>query len=284
MENDELAGEIEALNATYGEHTLRAGAAQNVFVLALPNVDVKLNIVFPENYPQAPPSIISTESTGDSLPKGYGAHVLTLGRRILGAAFEPGQICLYELVEALSEEVNSEGFNHAAQDCVDGDANTERPVAAAEADNVRPLPKFFISETVSEKKSVFIAQACAVTSPTDARRFLNSLVASDRKLQKSTHNISAYRIRSDLPPSSTGPELTYQDCDDDGEDAAGGRLLHLLQMIDAWNVLVVVSRWYGGVKLGPDRFRIINQVARDALVVGGWVKDVENKKGGKKGK
>lgn len=31
-----------------------------------------------------------------------------------------------------------------------------------------------------------------------------------------------------------------KDSDDDGEAAAGGRLLHLLQMVDARNVVVVV--------------------------------------------
>lgn len=65
-------------------------------------------------------------------------------------------------------------------------------------------------------------------------------------------------------------EITYQDCDDDGETAAGGRLLHLLQVMNVWDVLVVVSRWYGGIKLGPDRFSIINKVAREAIVKGGW--------------
>jgi len=49
---------------------------------------------------------------------------------------------------------------------------------------------------------------------------------------------------------------TLQDYDDDGEAAAGGRLLHLLQMTDARNVCVVVSRWYGGILLGPSRFAI----------------------------
>jgi hypothetical protein len=42
--------------------------------------------------------------------------------------------------------------------------------------------------------------------------------------------------------------------------------------MDAWGVLVVVSRWFGGVKLGPDRFRIINQVVREVVVKGGWGK------------
>ena len=62
-----------------------------------------------------------------------------------------------------------------------------------------------------------------------------------------------------------------QDCDDDGESAAGGRLLQLLQNTSVENVLVVVSRWYGGVKLGPARFTHINNAARDLLVKNGFV-------------
>jgi hypothetical protein len=56
-----------------------------------------------------------------------------------------------------------------------------------------------------------------------------------------------------------------QDCDDDGETAAGGRLLKLLSIVDVVDVCVVVSRWYGGVHLGPDRFKDINNAARTLL-------------------
>ena len=35
--------------------------------------------------------------------------------------------------------------------------------------------------------------------------------------------------------------------------------------MDAENVLVVVSRWYGGIQLGPDRFKHINNCARQIL-------------------
>ena len=55
------------------------------------------------------------------------------------------------------------------------------------------------------------------------------------------------------------------DCDDDGESGAGARLLHLLDILGVKNVCVVVSRWYGGVHLGPDRFRHINNAARQLL-------------------
>jgi putative IMPACT (imprinted ancient) family translation regulator len=56
-----------------------------------------------------------------------------------------------------------------------------------------------------------------------------------------------------------------------------------------WDVVVVVTRWYGGIHLGPDRFRIINAVGRDALVRGGFGREKEKEnaageKGKKKGK
>jgi putative IMPACT (imprinted ancient) family translation regulator len=55
------------------------------------------------------------------------------------------------------------------------------------------------------------------------------------------------------------------DNDDDGEDAAGGRLAMLLDVRDEDGVLVVVSRWYGGIHLGPRRFAVIANVARELL-------------------
>lgn len=85
------------------------------------------------------------------------------------------------------------------------------------------------------------------------------------------------------------PSGSYlEDNDDDGETAAGSRMAHLLSIMNVENVMVVVTRWYGGIKLGGDRFRLINQVSREALVAGGFVAnettDGNNKKHGKKGK
>lgn len=38
--------------------------------------------------------------------------------------------------------------------------------------------------------------------------------------------------------------------------------------MDVWNVIVVVSRWFGGIHLGPDRFKHINSAARDVIIKG----------------
>lgn len=70
-----------------------------------------------------------------------------------------------------------------------------------------------------------------------------------------------------LPPAPARPT----DNDDDGESAAGGRIAHLLQILDVFDVLVVVTRYFGGVHLGPDRFKHIGQAARDALETGGFL-------------
>lgn len=75
------------------------------------------------------------------------------------------------------------------------------------------------------------------------------------KIARATHNMLAYRI-------ATEGGAVLQDCDDDGESGAGSRMLHLLQILDVIDVAVVVSRWYGGIHLGPDRFKHINNATR----------------------
>ncbi|KAF9885425.1 hypothetical protein FE257_012947 [Aspergillus nanangensis] len=153
-------------------------------------------------------------------------------------------------------------------------------------------PQWTLSDIVTEKKSVFVARAVHVTSLDQAQGYLDYLLATEKKVAAATHNISAWRIRQ-VKKSGTGKEkdkekgesteMIVQDCDDDGETAAGGRLLHLMQLMDVWDVVVVVTRWYGGVLLGPDRFRIINAVGRDALVKGGFGKEKEKESSGEKG-
>ena len=60
---------------------------------------------------------------------------------------------------------------------------------------------------------------------------------------------------------------------DGGENGSGERLSRLLQAMQCENVVVVVSRWYGGVKLGSDRWRMISTVAKDAIRRAAFVKE-----------
>mmetsp|Transcript_14200 Transcript_14200/g.42520 ORF Transcript_14200/g.42520 Transcript_14200/m.42520 type:complete len:99 (+) Transcript_14200:703-999(+) len=92
------------------------------------------------------------------------------------------------------------------------------------------------------------------------------------KIARATHNIAAWRLFDEHR------DVVIHDNDDDGETAAGGRMAELLALTGASNVVVVVSRWYGGIHLGPDRFKHINNAARAILEHMGIIA------GGKKGK
>ncbi|EXJ60884.1 hypothetical protein A1O7_05037 [Cladophialophora yegresii CBS 114405] len=288
-------------------------------VLRLPDSGISFLISFPPEYPDVPPQILGTQATGDHSRKGQGEVAVSILRDVLGRVYNEGQVCLFDLVEEagplLSDDQHHETddqhhgtaetavYKGYTQDyrsaspslASHGRAGEPKPTVTSVTSQQQyssdtaslgvaaPPPQWTLSDALTASKSTFIARACPVHSLDDAQHALAHLVASNKKVAQATHNISAWRIRSSREASvvstATSTEIVIQDSDDDGETAAGSRLLHLMQLMDAWNVLVVVSRWYGGVKLGPDRFRLINQVGRDALVKGGFVKD-QNEQGG----
>ncbi|GFY71698.1 protein IMPACT [Trichonephila inaurata madagascariensis] len=152
------------------------------------------------------------------------------------------------------------------------------------------LPTVYHGETIVDRKSVFQGHAATVVSLEQVcymelfqRNFLETVILKakkvlielkkNKKIVNATHNIMAYRIINDS-------NLVIQDCDDDGESRGGSTLLHLLQILDVKNVIVVVSRWYGGIHLGSDRFKHISNAARMVLTSSGYItkKDTEKKK------
>ncbi|GMF05592.1 unnamed protein product [[Candida] boidinii] len=52
---------------------------------------------------------------------------------------------------------------------------------------------------------------------------------------------------------------------DDGEGGSGQRLIGLIERLRLVNILVVVTRWYGGVPLGSTRFKCISDIAIENL-------------------
>ena len=79
----------------------------------------------------------------------------------------------------------------------------------------------------------------------------------------------AFRVMQLKPGRSgrggAGDFGTAQGAEDDGEKWGGGRVMRAVREAGASDVLVVVSRWYGGEMLGPVRFEHIERVARAAL-------------------
>mmetsp|Transcript_37835 Transcript_37835/g.80807 ORF Transcript_37835/g.80807 Transcript_37835/m.80807 type:complete len:340 (-) Transcript_37835:355-1374(-) len=119
----------------------------------------------------------------------------------------------------------------------------------------------------SGPSEIMIAHVCTVTCIEHVQWALAELLFNDKKVSKATHNMFAYRFTSD--------GSHFSDNDDDGEKGSGSKLASLLDMCHVENVLVVVSRWFGGSLLGPARFKWIAGVAKDGLVQGGFL--AENK-------
>jgi putative IMPACT (imprinted ancient) family translation regulator len=79
--------------------------------------------------------------------------------------------------------------------------------------------------------SACLSQAhVAPVTQLDQVKAVVAVLLESNKIRNATHNIMAYRIAA---PGKPG--VFYQDFDDDGEAAAGGRLLHLLQVITHWS-------------------------------------------------
>lgn len=295
--NASVADELEALNSIYGPDTLDfqgetpSGATA---ALRLPDLPFSFLFTFSSEYPDVPPLITGTQSTGDS-GKGEGEAAVNILRDLLGTLWTPGQVCLFDLVEEATPilQEHQAQHRHGAPENHSPDA-THRSAASTHdkqqdsdltmvAASSLPSPPWVLSEPMTVSKSTFIARACRVTSLDEAQDSISHLLSTNKKVATATHNIQAWRIQS--TNKETGTVTTIQDSDDDGETAAGGRLLHLMQLMDVWNVVVVVTRWYGGVKLGPDRFRLINMVARESLTKGGFAKEESSQAKGKgKGK
>lgn len=152
-------------------------------------------------------------------------------------------------------------------------------------DLVSYQPEIAHGESVVDRKSVFQGHSAIVTRVEHVQIVLSKL-KENKKIENAFHNMWAYRIdKSDPKARLAGKSAAIiQDCDDDGEQAAGGRMLTLLEILNVVNVMVVVTRWYGGIQLGPARFKHINNAARDSLVKGGFVQDGDKatKSAGKK--
>jgi hypothetical protein len=142
------------------------------------------------------------------------------------------------------------------------------PVNTNPSTTVVTLPTNEILQTILQtdplvsKGSQFIAFGCSITSPDSVTPIVDHLRNMSPKMRRATHHMVAYRL-------TTSSGITYHDNHEDGEDGAGVKLSMILQNMmkdkDGDGVLIVVSRWYGGIKLGPKRWQLIGTVARDVI-------------------
>ena len=88
-----------------------------------------------------------------------------------------------------------------------------------------------------------------MSSSDEARAFVKALCRR-KKFAKATHNTWAVLLPD-------GPLKN-----DDGESGAGMVIVRMLEREGLEGHIIVVTRWFGGVKLGGDRFRRVQDAVR----------------------
>lgn len=90
------------------------------------------------------------------------------------------------------------------------------------------------------EKSRFITTICPCSTETDAQAFINRI---NKEFWDARHNCTAYAL---------GPKQEQQRSSDNGEPSgtAGKPMLEVLKKTGITNVAVVVTRYFGGIKLG----------------------------------
>ena len=104
-----------------------------------------------------------------------------------------------------------------------------------------PIPEKFTETEITVVNSRFIASAAPVFSNDEARAFINSV---KERFPDATHHVPAYVI-------GYGNSVSAY-CTDDGEPSgsAGRPLLAVVQGSGLGDICVVVTRYFGGTKLG----------------------------------
>lgn len=102
-----------------------------------------------------------------------------------------------------------------------------------------------INNVLTDRGSKYAVSGGAAASREEAAQFVKTL-CRNKKYAKATHHSWGLILQD-------GTQIK----NDDGESGAGLVILRMLEREGLRGEIIVVTRWYGGVKLGGDRFRRI---------------------------
>lgn len=260
MINQDVFNEIESINAIYPNILTKLN--DNILLIRIPEFEfISVQISLPIEYPLTEsPKILDVNIQNDKSSKlPDNKYIKNIFIKIMKTVFNPGNVCIFDFLSEINGTLDIEIKNETEQEIQSFDTNT----------NINPLDNWVISESIVDRGSTFTAFALKVTSEVDAINKLN-LLKTNNRISRASHVITAWRI--------SGPkQIIYQNCDDDGETAAGSRMLHLLVIMNVHDIVVAVVRWFGGVHIGPDRFKHINSVTREVVIKGGFVDESKTK-------
>ncbi|KAF9585283.1 hypothetical protein BGW38_003081 [Lunasporangiospora selenospora] len=256
--------------------------------------ELELRVYFPQGYPE---SNVSTPPLHEIVSIYYGTlrltdtHIQEIGQG-LESCFVPGEVIVFSWIEWLRsyleqleeqecksgsgtssgdkgvedmggddapEALNKATTDYFASDEQDLSSPSTALLHSTDGNRVRSVtfvadaPTFQIKTgaPIVDRKSVFVAHLAPITQAAHAPVMIQQLKQENKKVIKATHNIMAFRIENE-------------------------------------NGTIAQGKWYGGIPLSADRFKHINNAARQLLDECGYIKQGDagsssgtKKKGGK---
>lgn len=125
--------------------------------------------------------------------------------------------------------------------------------------NGKTLKSDFIlyEKIIKDRGSVYSVSMGRVENREDIKDFIKKIRNYNKKYQKASHHSYAVVIAKD--------GIVYETKSDDGEVGAGNVILRIIQKKNYSNIVVCVTRWFGGIKLEGDRFKHIQNATIYAL-------------------
>ena len=258
-------------------------ANNNNSSLGIPTLEIRMPLSYPLGE-ECPEPILHNIMMKPELKKQLIEELKDMYEVDMDVGIMWGERCREELLheESKGVDADTEKVNDGTSgqtDTLEGIA-TYNPPTTRYSQAIRTFPMEIITNTKYQRQIIhtppfrppksgpsenMIAHVCTVTCMEHIQWALAELLLNDKKIAKASHNMFAYRFINE----ENGTLVS--DNDDDGEKGSGSKLASLLDMCNVDNVLVVVSRWFGGIHLGSARFKWIAGVARDGLVQGGYL-------------
>lgn len=160
------------------------------------------------------------------------------------------------------------GWAIARTTYLDDEMSKKRSLSPDSGTDSKERAAYFKSSPIEDRSSTFIGVFSPIKSATELQKL--------PEFRTATHRMAAWRKisaqRTLAGPGSTSKPIYVAGSDDDGEKYGGKRIEKVLNELNIEGA-VVVTRWYGGVLLGPARFTHIENAAREAIQL--WKDSVE---------
>ncbi|XP_044897774.1 protein IMPACT isoform X2 [Felis catus] len=234
--------EIEAMAAIYGEEWCVIDDCAKIFCIRIsddiddPKWTLCLQVMLPNEYPGTAPPIYQLNA-----PWLKGQERTDLSNSLEEIYIQNiGESILYLWVEKIRDVLiqksqMTEPGPDIKKKTEEEDVECEDDlILACQPENPVKALDFEISENQTDRRSTFQAHLAPVVCPKQVKMVLAKLY-ENKKIASATHNIYAYRIYCE------DKQTFLQDCEDDGETAAGGRLLHLMEIGFFPKVVAIVS-------------------------------------------